>query len=109
MFCIHYCHKQFPLFSIALFCRCEIAAGQNITTDPNIDTSYFYVEVGTAQFGAWSSFAIWVGLSLFALIKLISNHQMINMKYSMYLERQRLMQHSSSRDGGSTPPALAEI
>lgn len=47
--------------------------------------------MGTAQFGAWGSFAILVGLSVFALLKLISNHQMNNMKVSMYLERQRLM------------------
>lgn len=62
------------------------------------------------QFGAWGSFAIWVGLSVFSLLKLISNHQMNNMKVSMYLERQRLMNEDVFRDdraeGTSTPPAL---
>lgn len=74
------------------FPSCEIAAGQNITkTDDQIDTTGFYMEMGTAQFGAWASFAIWVGLSVFALLKLVSNHQLRNMKVSMYLERQRLV------------------
>lgn len=98
---------------------CELAAGQNITKDSQrIETSGFYVEMGTAQFGAWGSFAIGVGLSVIALLKLISNHQMRNMKVSMYLERHRLMHEDglresfggaeagSSAEGMSTPPAL---
>lgn len=89
------------------FPSCEIAAGQNITKeDQKISTSGFYIEMGTAQFGAWGSFAIWVGLSVFALLKLINNHQMRNMKVSMYLERQRLMNEDAAGEGSSTPPAL---
>lgn len=104
------------------FPSCELAAGQNITKD-GIDTSGFYVEMGVAQFGAWGSFAVCVGLSVIALLKLISNHQMHNMKVSMFLERHRLMNEdglrefgggsgggaaSTSRDGMSTPPAVRD-
>lgn len=56
--------------------------------------------MGIAQFGAWSSFAASVGLSVFALLKLVSDHQMRNMKASMYLERQRLVNEDSFRDEG---------
>lgn len=53
--------------------------------------------MGSAQFGAWGSFAACVGLTVCALLKLINNHQMRNMKVSMYLERQRLVNEDSFR------------
>lgn len=56
--------------------------------------------MGIAQFGAWGSFAASVGLTVFALLKLVSDHQMRNMKASMYLERQRLVNEDSFRDDG---------
>lgn len=59
--------------------------------------------MGTAQFGAWGSFAACVGLSVFALLKLINNHQMRNMKVSMYLERQRLVNEDAFRGETSEP------
>lgn len=91
------------------FPSCEIAAGQNITKEEeHVNTSYFYVEMGTSQFGAWGSFATCVGLLVMALLKLINDHQMRNIKVSMYLERQRLMNEDAYRDsaaeGTSTPP-----
>lgn len=56
--------------------------------------------MGIAQFGAWSSFAASVGLTVFALLKVVSDHQLRNMKASMYLERQRLVNDDSFRDDG---------
>lgn len=102
-------------YNLKLF-RCEIAAGLNITkSDVKIDTSGFYIEMGTAQFGAWGSFAIWVGLSVFALLKLINNHQLRNMKVSMYLERQKLVNEDAflespgvSEDGTNSTAAASE-
>lgn len=88
------------------FPSCDIADGQNITQEVNINTSGFYNEMGTAQFGAWSSFAIWVGLSMFALLKLINNHQLNNMRVSMYLERQRLVNDGVYSDSLTEPPHL---
>lgn len=83
------------------FFRCETAAGQNITKpEDHVNTSGFYFEMGIAQFGAWSSFAASVGLTVFALLKLVSDHQMRNMKASMYLERQRLVNDDSFRNDG---------
>lgn len=90
---------------------CEIAAGQNITqVKENINTSGFYFDMGIAQFGAWSSFAACNALTVFALLKLVSEHQMRNMKASMYLERQRLVNDDAFRSDGITePPYAADI
>jgi len=55
--------------------------------------------MGTAQFGAWASWACWVGLTVFALLKLCRYHQLENMRVSMYRERQRLINGSNSSAG----------
>jgi hypothetical protein len=52
--------------------------------------------MGTAQFGAWASWACWVGLTVFAVLKLCRYHQMENMRVSMYRERQRLINSNNS-------------
>ncbi|GAB0100469.1 Transmembrane protein 179 [Sergentomyia squamirostris] len=86
------------------FPSCEIAAGQNIIKgDQKIDTSGFYIQMGTAQFGAWGAFATCVVISVAALLELINNHEMTNMKVSMYLERQRLVNEDASRESLDTP------
>lgn len=55
--------------------------------------------MGTAQFGAWASWACWVGLTVFAVLKLCRYHQLENMRVSMYRERQRLINGSNSSAG----------
>ncbi|XP_063976528.1 transmembrane protein 179 [Diachasmimorpha longicaudata] len=75
--------KRFP--------SCEQAAGNDIDKADGINTSGFHIELGVAQFGAWSSLSIWVGLCVFAVLKLLRYHQLENMKVSMYRERQRLI------------------
>ncbi|XP_017113565.1 transmembrane protein 179 [Drosophila elegans] len=90
------------------FPSCAISAGQNIIRGDTekINTSGFYIEMGTTQFGAWGSFAISVGIGVIALLKLIDNHQVRNIKVSMYLERQRLV-NQQQYDGRSTPPIVS--
>ncbi|KYQ58422.1 hypothetical protein ALC60_02586 [Trachymyrmex zeteki] len=80
--------KRFP--------SCELAAGNDIDKADGIDTSGFHIELGAAQFGIWSSLSIWVGLSVFAVLKLLRYHQLENMKVSMYRERQRLIEATTS-------------
>lgn len=90
------------------FQTCGQAAGQNITQDTmGIDTGGFYVQMGTAQFGIWGSFAACVIVGVVACLKLINEHQMQNMKVSMYLERQRLVhgETSSLADSLNSMPA----
>lgn len=84
------------------FPSCEIAAGNSIDKQDGIETSGFYIEMGTAQFGAWASWACWVGLSVCALLKLCKYHQLENIRVSMYRERQRLL------NSGRGPPEGAE-
>lgn len=73
------------------FPSCEIAAGNRIDELDGIDTSGFYFELGIAQFGAWASWACWVGLTVFSLLKLCGYHQLENMRVSMFRERQKLI------------------
>lgn len=80
--------KRFP--------SCELAAGNDIDKADGIDTSGFHIELGAAQFGIWSSLSIWVGLSVFAVLKLLRYHQLENMKVSMYRERQKLIEATTS-------------
>lgn len=89
------------------FPSCEIADGQNITrAEVQVNTSGFFIEMGTAQFGAWGSFATWVGLAMFALLKLVNEHQVTNMRVSMYLERQRLVNDGAYSGNLTEPPQL---
>lgn len=81
--------------------RCELAAGQDIDKKDEINTTHFYIELGTAQFGVWGSFAVWVGLSVFALIKLCRYHQIENIRVSMYRERQKLINENAESPGSS--------
>ncbi|OWR40867.1 hypothetical protein KGM_212825 [Danaus plexippus plexippus] len=80
------------------FPSCEDATGQDIDKKDKISTHGFYIELGTAQFGAWGAFATWVGLAVFSTLKLCRYHQLQNIQVSMYRERQRLVNE------GSTPP-----
>lgn len=79
------------------FPSCEVAAGNQFDKQDGINTSGFHIELGTAQFGAWASWTCWVGLSVFAVLKLVSQHQLRNLRVSMFRERQRLI------NGGQGP------
>uniref|UniRef100_A0A1B6L3V6 Transmembrane protein 179 n=1 Tax=Graphocephala atropunctata TaxID=36148 RepID=A0A1B6L3V6_9HEMI len=85
-----WCHDMTERFP-----SCEIAAGNAFDKQDGIDTANFYIELGTAQFGAWASMACWVGLSVFAMLKLCRYHQLENMRVSMFRERQRLINEGS--------------
>ncbi|KAJ0173415.1 hypothetical protein K1T71_010564 [Dendrolimus kikuchii] len=91
------------------FPSCEAAAGQDLDHKDKISTFGFYMEIGTAQFGAWAAFATWVGLAVFSTLKVCRYHQLENIQVSMYRERQRLVNESGSptaqdHEGRSTPP-----
>lgn len=78
------------------FPSCQTADGQNITKpDVLIQTAGFYNGMGVAQFGSWGIFATFAVLSSLAILKLVNNHQLRNLRVSMYLERQRLVNEDS--------------
>lgn len=92
------------------FPSCEIADGQNITKSAvKIRTNGFYNEMGLAQFGGWASFATFAVLSTFAILKLVNNHQLRNLRVSMYLERQRLVNEESFHSGFSEPAVRQDM
>jgi len=78
------------------FETCEDAADNDIDKKDGIDTSSFYIQIGTAQFGAWASWACCVGLCVFATLKLCKYHQEENMRLSMQIARERLIKNALS-------------
>ncbi|CAG0881346.1 unnamed protein product [Darwinula stevensoni] len=75
-------------YMILRFQACQYATLNPIITD--VDTSGFFMQVGTAQFGAWMAWACCVGLSVASILKLWTYHQRENMRLSMAKSRQRL-------------------
>nr|SVE74387.1 EOG090X0BKO [Daphnia barbata] len=73
------------------FEECSYAEDENIDQVDNINTAGFYLLLGTAQFGAWASWACWVGLAVCAVLKLCRYHQRENIRVSMAKERRRLL------------------
>ncbi|KAL1460516.1 hypothetical protein WDU94_012493 [Cyamophila willieti] len=85
------------------FPSCELAAGQAIDKKDGIKTDWFYMELGTAQFGVWASFSCWVALAVFSMLKLCSYHQIQNMRVSMYRERQNLISETLKSQDNVNP------
>nr|CAG4638000.1 EOG090X0BKO [Chydorus sphaericus] len=69
------------------FEECSYAEDENIDQADNINTAGFYLLLGTAQFGAWASWACWTALSVCAVLKLCRYHQRENIRVSMAKER----------------------
>lgn len=89
----------------ARFPSCAIADGQNITkSDVQINTKGFYTEMGVSQFGGWALFATCVGLSTFSVLKLVNNHQLRNLRVSMFQERSRLVNEDNFRENLTDAP-----
>lgn len=70
--------------------------------------SGFYLQMGTAQFGAWSSWVCCVALMVCALLQSCWHHQQENLKFSMSKERQRLLQESCQRNDSVNNPQWKE-
>lgn len=82
------------------FEACEDATINTIDKEDDIDTRMFYTQFGTAQFGAWTSWVCWVGLTMFAMLKLCKYHQQENIRVSMARERARLVSDRHSQISG---------
>jgi len=76
------------------FETCDDASDSDIDKKDGIDVSGFYMQMGTAQFGAWASWAFSAGLTVFAILKLCRYHQEENMRMSMVKARERLWKNS---------------
>ena len=62
------------------FENCADATENDIDRAEGIDPKGFFMQMFTAQFGIWLSWAIWVGLTVFALLKLCRYHQQENIR-----------------------------
>lgn len=88
------------------FSSCDYASlTQLFPQDTNIKTYGFYIEIGTAQFGAWCSWVCWVLLTVLAMRKLCRYHEEENIRVSMMRERKRLLNNASS----NSQPSYEEI
>jgi len=84
------------------FEECSYAEDENIDQADGINTSGFYLLMGTAQFGAWASWACWTGAAVCAVLKLCRYHQRENIRVSMAKERRRVLAYGLHQPPG--PP-----
>ena len=64
------------------FENCADATENDIDKNEGIDPKGFFMQMFTAQFGVWLSWATWCGLTVFALLKLCRYHQQENIRVS---------------------------
>ena len=62
------------------FENCADATENDIDKNEGIDPKGFFMQMFTAQFGVWLSWATWCGLTVFALLKLCRYHQQENIR-----------------------------
>ena len=67
------------------FENCADATENDIDRAEGIDPKGFFMQMFTAQFGVWLSWATWCGLTVFALLKLCRYHQQENIRVSARL------------------------
>jgi len=73
------------------FEKCVDATENDIDRADGVNPNGFYMQMFTAQFGVWLSWATWCGLAVFAILKLCRYHQQENIRVSMAKERKRLI------------------
>jgi len=73
------------------FPNCADATENDIDKEDAINPQGFYMQLFAAQFGVWLSWTTWMGLLVFAVVKLCKYHQQENMRVSMAKERKRLI------------------
>merc|ERR1719293_620285 len=70
------------------FDYCADATENDIDRADGVNPEGFYMQMFTAQLGAWLSWATWCGLLVFALLKLCRYHQQENIRVSVSKESQ---------------------
>jgi len=85
------------------FENCQDAVGNPIDKSDGIDSSDFFNQMFTAQFGIWMSFTVWFTLLVFSVVKLCRYHHEENLRVSMAKERKRLINEDMVSE---IPPAM---
>lgn len=75
---------------------CQDAEGNVMDKADNIDSSDFFHQMFTAQFGIWSSFTVWFTILVFSVVKLCRYHHEENLRVSMAKERKRLINEDNN-------------
>merc|ERR1712106_450478 len=83
------------------FERCADATENDIDRADGVNPKGFYMQMFTAQFGVWLSWATWCGLAVFAVLKLCRYHQQKNIRVSMAKERKRLINEDLPDSSGA--------
>uniref|UniRef100_T1JIJ6 Transmembrane protein 179 n=1 Tax=Strigamia maritima TaxID=126957 RepID=T1JIJ6_STRMM len=73
------------------YISCKDASSSDMDEKANIIIPGFYIQIGTAQFAAWSAWVCSVALAVFSFLKICQYHQRANIVASMAKERQRLV------------------
>lgn len=71
------------------FPHCEVASSELRIKGEDIDASGFFLEMGTVQFGIWTSLVFWVTLFLLSARKVFVLHEKENIIIAMARERLR--------------------
>ncbi|XP_056620938.1 transmembrane protein 179 [Triplophysa dalaica] len=75
----------------ALPSSCEDLQDTNLELD--VDNSSFYDQFAIAQFGLWSSWLCWLGLTVLAFMKVYHNHRQQELLDSLVQEKELLLGH----------------
>lgn len=73
------------------FGSCDEASVMEISNAYDVQTKGFYLQIGTLQFGIWSSWVCCVLLTVLSTLKLCRYHEQEGIRVSMARERQRII------------------
>lgn len=73
------------------FRSCDDASIMEISKADNVQTKGFFIQIGTAQFGIWSSWVCWVFLAVLSTLKLCRYHEREVIRVSMARQRQKII------------------
>ncbi|XP_035206920.1 transmembrane protein 179-like [Stegodyphus dumicola] len=73
------------------FRSCDDASIMEISKADNVQTKGFFLQVGTVQFGIWSSWVCWVLLTVLSTLKLCRYHEKEVIRVSMARQRQKII------------------
>ncbi|KAG8184293.1 hypothetical protein JTE90_008978 [Oedothorax gibbosus] len=73
------------------FRSCDDASIMEISKEDNVQTKGFFIQIGTAQFGIWSSWVCWVLLAVLSTLKFCRYHEKEAIRVSMARQRQRII------------------
>lgn len=79
------------------FRSCDDASVMEISKADNLQTKGFYLQIGTLQFGIWSSWVCCVLLTVLSFLKLCRYHEQEGIRVSMARQRQKII-HQVDKD-----------